>query len=81
MVNAAGSGQQGNLQWLIMQQMQIMQQQLAAMSGMAVQESPVQAPATSAVPAPVPHSSSSGSESEKAELEKPFGAIARIENR
>jgi amino acid adenylation domain-containing protein len=72
---------QGNLQWLIMQQMQIMQQQLAAMQTTGIspslntsvtpQSNPAEITAT-ALPKQV-------AENEKAELEKPFGAIARIE--
>ena len=70
------------LQWLIMQQMQIMQQQLAAMSssGSAGANAVSPAPASSGSrPSSSLPVSSSPSESEKAELEKPFGAIARIE--
>jgi glutamate-1-semialdehyde aminotransferase/acyl carrier protein len=73
---AANGAPQGNLQWLIMQQMQIMQQQLAAMSGGVMSAPNPIAITDTAPPAQV---STVSSESEKAELEKPFGAIARIE--
>lgn len=80
-----------DLQWLITQQLQVMQQQLAMMNGM-----PAPRPATQATPPlqsapPVAHEPVSAktaspkngiaevSENEKAELSKPFGAIARIE--
>lgn len=78
-VPAAGNASSGNLQWLIMQQMQIMQQQLAVMSGVAGHAVPVQSTPAVPVAPTAPAASTSPSESEKAELEKPFGAIARIE--
>lgn len=75
-----GNPGNNNLQWLIMQQMQIMQQQLAAMSGAAAPAPmPVSAPAQVSAPFSAPAVGSGISESEKADLEKPFGAIARIE--
>ncbi len=86
------AGNQSNMQWLITQQLQVMQQQLAMMSGMPQQAAPVM---QHAKPSPAPVASSSPvsgngvadkklniaevSENEKAELAKPFGAIARIE--
>lgn len=83
---------QGNdLQWLITQQLQVMQQQLAMMNGMPAPRPTMQsAPAVQHVspnisePAAAKPVSQKGgiaevSENEKAELSKPFGAIARIE--
>ncbi len=69
----------GTLQWLITQQLQVMQQQLAMVGGTV---SPVVQPASSNQNSnpPVKHATESEiNENEKAELSKPFGAIARIE--
>ena len=66
----------GTLQWLITEQLRVMQQQLAMIGGTAPvvtnYQSPQPEPAHHATPTEV-------SENEKAELSKPFGAIARIE--
>src|SRR4030095_5547968 len=73
-----GNETPGTLQWLITQQLQVMQQQLAMVNGM-------QMPAVFNAPsAPIPEiihkaTPSEISENEQAELSKPFGAIARIE--
>jgi len=74
---AAGNG---TLQWLITQQLQVMQQQLAMVNGMGA-ATPVM-PQNSHPPQEIiahKPSESEVSENEKAELSKPFGAIARIE--
>lgn len=71
-VSAPVTGQNDQLQWLIMQQMQFMQQQLAALNHQPVQQ-------TNSIPQAKPEGVTNVSESEKADLEKPFGAIARIE--
>lgn len=78
---SAGAATPGTVQWLITQQLQVMQQQLAMVNGMN-SVSPVvpvmKNPHENAIP--VNHATPSEvSENEKAELSKPFGAIARIE--
>ncbi|HEX5001326.1 MAG TPA: amino acid adenylation domain-containing protein [Bacteroidia bacterium] len=67
------NAQQGSIEWFLMQQMQMMQTQLA----MLRQTQPIQQPAQP----PVQHHASQEEvvENEKADLDKPFGAIARIE--
>jgi len=88
----AGNAAPGSMQWLINQQLQVMQQQLTMMGGMnaapammqplsAPPQRPENKPATANNDKPVSAKLSLAdvSENEKAELSKPFGAIARIE--
>ncbi|MDD1444185.1 acyltransferase domain-containing protein, partial [Dolichospermum sp. ST_sed3] len=89
----AGNGAPGSMQWLINQQLQVMQQQLAMMGGMNAapammapppmpvqpQESKPVAASGNTNPGSSKLSLADVSENEKAELSKPFGAIARIE--
>jgi len=77
-------GDTGNLQWLITQQLQIMQQQLVAMSGQVPAPAPSFIPSqpASAVTVPSVRNDSTAppaSPDEEKELKKPFGAVARIE--
>ncbi len=77
----AGNAEPGTLQWLITQQLQVMQQQLAMVGGMSGEPSIQQRVNHSTQSTPVIHKANETevSENEKAELSKPFGAIARIE--
>ncbi|MBL0051998.1 MAG: aminotransferase class III-fold pyridoxal phosphate-dependent enzyme [Bacteroidetes bacterium] len=77
----------GSVEWLITQQMQIMQQQLALLSGMPVQ-APQQSMAAPSAPVASPIVETPAAEAKPAaetkteepkEEAKPFGAIARIE--
>ena len=77
------NAENGNLQWLITQQLQVMQQQLQMMSGQA--HVPLSTP--SSLPNTAPSSATYSqqydtpfvSADEENELKKPFGAVARIE--
>ena len=78
------TGDTGNLQWLITQQLQIMQQQLMALSGQVPAPAPPSIPAQPAdmvTVTPVRNDSATpaASPDEEKELKKPFGAVARIE--
>lgn len=66
-----------NLQWLITQQLQVMQQQLQMMSGQAPQ--PTGTASFSQQPMPAQNETPFVSADEEKELKKPFGAVARIE--
>ncbi len=87
----ANNAAPGSMQWLITQQLQVMQQQLAMMGGMnSSTTAPIQVQ-QNIPPQPVADNNlntknssvkaglAEVSENEKAELSKPFGAIARIE--
>jgi amino acid adenylation domain-containing protein len=69
----SGGSTQETLQWLLAQQMQMMQQQMAMLTG--INQGVPAAPSQVSPPAAGPEVT----ENEKAELSKPFGAIARIE--
>lgn len=77
-------GNESNLQWLITQQLQVMQQQLMMMSG----QMPASQPSSTNFQVPVPATKSTAPASadtpfinaeEEKEVKKPFGAVARIE--
>ncbi|MBL7923172.1 MAG: amino acid adenylation domain-containing protein [Bacteroidia bacterium] len=68
----------GSLQWLITQQLQVMQQQLQMMSGQTP-AMPAALPAATTPKATPPDQSVFVSPDEEKELKKPFGAVARIE--
>ncbi len=88
---AAGSAPSSELQWLIVQQMQLMQQQLQALGAASAASGPVASPLPAASPAPVTGTAASTapaadagntiSDDELKVLKQPFGAIARIETR
>lgn len=84
MPQPSGSGD-GSMQWLINQQIQLMQQQLMMLSGQAPaaisSQPPVQAIVPPSAPAAVKatNTDSGISSEEEKELKKPFGAVARIE--
>ncbi|MEI7613066.1 MAG: amino acid adenylation domain-containing protein [Betaproteobacteria bacterium] len=69
---AAANSPEGSMQWLIEQQLQIMQQQLRMVAGQTPQA------VISAATQPI-HVNTSLSSDEEKELKKPFGAVARIE--
>ncbi len=73
-----GNAEPGTLQWLITQQLQVMQQQLAMVGGIT-NPPQVVVPAQPQMPIINKANDIEISENEKAELSKPFGAIARIE--
>jgi len=73
----------GSLQWLITQQLKVMQQQLQMMSGQAPTPAAITAPLSGNIQKPASSAPSSATpfinHDEEKELKKPFGAVARIE--